>query len=87
MIMRATSSAPATPQGMAGQSSARHHLAERLSTTLIRWGTAYLTWRMRTAATLLWSMRDREFRDIGLNYSEIEGAVRAKVRATDASLF
>src|SRR5262249_1103191 len=49
----------------------------RLVATLKRWWTAYITWRIEQAAIAqLWSMSDRQLRDIGLTRSEIASAVR-----------
>jgi uncharacterized protein YjiS (DUF1127 family) len=72
--MRAISSAPTAPRGMALQS-----WISRLVATLERWLVAYMTWRIEQAAIAqLWSMSDRELKDIGLTRSEIIGAVRGE---------
>jgi uncharacterized protein YjiS (DUF1127 family) len=74
MIMTTISRAPAAPQGMAGQS-----WASGLATTLERWWVAYLTWRLEQAAIAqLWSMSDRELKDIRITRSEITGAVKGE---------
>jgi uncharacterized protein YjiS (DUF1127 family) len=74
MNMSPISSAPTAPQGLAGQSWARELVA-----TLKRWWVSYMTWRIEQAATAqLWSMSDRELKDIGLTRSEITGAVRGE---------
>lgn len=47
--------------------------------TLKRWWKAYMTWRIeQVAIAQLWSMSDRELKDIGLTRSEITGAVRGE---------
>jgi uncharacterized protein YjiS (DUF1127 family) len=72
MIMSAISSAPAAAQGTAGRFWVR-----KLVATVERWLVAYMTWRTEQAAIAhLWSMSDRELKDIGLTRSEITGAVR-----------
>jgi uncharacterized protein YjiS (DUF1127 family) len=74
MIMRTISSAPAAPHAIAGQSWARELLA-----VLKYWWVAYMTWRIQQAAIAeLWSMSERELKDIGLTRSEIIGAVRGE---------
>ena len=74
MIMSTISSARAAPRGMAVQS-----WISRLVATLERWLVAYMTWRIEQAAIAqLWSMSDRELKDIGLTRSEIIGAVRGE---------
>jgi uncharacterized protein YjiS (DUF1127 family) len=74
MNMSAISSAPAAPQEMAGQSRVKD-----LGATLNRWYVDYLTWRIgRAAITQLWSMSDRQVRDIGISRSEIVSAVRGE---------
>jgi uncharacterized protein YjiS (DUF1127 family) len=71
MTMSTTFTAPAAPQGMAGQSWAR-----KLVTTLERWWIAYMTWRVeRAAIAALSAMSNRELKDIGLTRSEITSAV------------
>jgi uncharacterized protein YjiS (DUF1127 family) len=72
MNMSTISSAPTAPQGAAAQAWAR-----RLGATLERWLLAYMTWRLeRAAIAQLWSMSDRELKDMGLNRSGILAAVR-----------
>ena len=72
--MSTISSARTAPQGIAGQSWARELVA-----TLKGWWVAYMTWRIEQAAIArLWSMSDRELKDIGLTRSEITGAVRGE---------
>jgi uncharacterized protein YjiS (DUF1127 family) len=72
--MKTISSAPAAPQGRAGQSWAR-----QMAATLKRWWVVYITWRIeRTAIARLWSMSDRELKDIGLSRSEIMRAVKGE---------
>jgi uncharacterized protein YjiS (DUF1127 family) len=72
--MRAISTAPTAPRGMAVQS-----WISSLVATLERWLVAYMTWRIEQAAIAqLWSMSDRELKDIGLTRSEIIGAVRGE---------
>jgi len=45
-----------------------------------RWWASLRRWRMdRAAASQLWSMSDRELRDIGLSRSQIMGAVAGDV--------
>jgi uncharacterized protein YjiS (DUF1127 family) len=74
MIMSAISSAPAAVQGTAGRSWVR-----KLVATLERWLVACMTWRTEQVAIAhLWSMSNRELKDIGLNRSEITGAVRGE---------
>ena len=59
---------------IAGQSWVRELVA-----TLERWWAAYMTWRIEQAAIAqLWSMNDRELKDIGLTRSEITSAVRGE---------
>jgi uncharacterized protein YjiS (DUF1127 family) len=71
MTMSTTFTAPAAPQGIAGQSWAR-----KLVTTLERWWIAYMTWRVKQAAiAALSAMTNRELKDIGLTRSEIASAV------------
>ena len=72
--MRAISSAATAPRGMAVQA-----WISRLVVTLERWLVAYMNWRIEQAAIAqLWSMSDRELKDIGLTRSEIIGAVRGE---------
>jgi uncharacterized protein YjiS (DUF1127 family) len=48
--------------------------------TLKRWWRSYLKRRMeRAAASQLWSLNDRELKDIGLTRSQIMGAVTGQV--------
>ena len=81
--MRTVSSAPAMPHGIAGQSWGRE-----LAATLKGWWETYQTRRAEQAAMAqLWSMSDRELRDIGLTRSEITGAVKDRaVRPRDQPL-
>ena len=45
-----------------------------------RWWVAYITWRIEQAAiTHLYSMSDRELKDIGLTRSQIPRAVRGEL--------
>ena len=80
--MSTMSSAPTAPQEMAGQSWAKDlvkDLVKNLGTTLNRWCVAYLTWRIeRAAITQLWSMSDRQLRDIGISRSEVDSAMRGE---------
>jgi uncharacterized protein YjiS (DUF1127 family) len=72
--MRTVSSAPAMPRGIAGQSWGRELIA-----SLKGWWAAYQTRRAEQAAIAqLWSMSDRELRDIGLTRSEITDAVKGE---------
>ena len=76
--MSRMSSAPTAPHEMAWQSWAKD-LVKNLGATLKRWCVAYLTWRIeRAAITQLWSMSDRQLRDIGISRSEIDSAVRGE---------
>ena len=61
------------------------HLEERdqfpsrfsLTDILQRWWLAYISWRIERAAALqLYSMSDRELKDIGLSRSGVPGALR-----------
>jgi uncharacterized protein YjiS (DUF1127 family) len=81
--MRTVSSAPAMPHGIVGQSWGRQLVA-----TLKGWWATYKTRRAEQAAIAqLWSMSDRELRDIGLTRSEITGAVEDRaVRPRDQPL-
>jgi uncharacterized protein YjiS (DUF1127 family) len=48
--------------------------------TLNRWWAAYVTWRLeRAAINQLSSLSDRQLKDIGLDRSEIMGAVKGRV--------
>ena len=70
--MKTVSSTAAIPHGTAGQSWGR----ELIAALKDRW-TVYQTWRAEQAAIArLWSMSDRDLRDIGLTRSEITGAVK-----------
>jgi len=72
--MRTVCSAPAMPRGIVGQSWVRELVA-----SLKGWWASYQTWRAEQAAIAeLWSMSDRELRDIGLTRSEITGAVQGE---------
>jgi uncharacterized protein YjiS (DUF1127 family) len=74
-MMSTISSAPAAAQGAAGHSAAQSWTSG-LAATLKRWWVAYATRRTEQAAmTLLWSMSDRELKDMGLTRSSIPGAV------------
>ncbi|MGA7454582.1 MAG: DUF1127 domain-containing protein [Rhodoplanes sp.] len=83
--MRTMSAGPAALQVITG-----HSWSTWLSTTLKRWWAAYMTWRIEQAAIAqLWSMSDRQLKDIGLVRSEITGAVRgepARYRALSPSI-
>jgi uncharacterized protein YjiS (DUF1127 family) len=49
--------------------------------TLKRWWVAYITWRIeRAMVARLWSMSDRELKDIGLTRSGIPGVMREATR-------
>jgi uncharacterized protein YjiS (DUF1127 family) len=44
-----------------------------------RWWVDYMTWRIEQAAVAhLWSMSDRELKDMGLTRSEVTNAVRGE---------
>jgi len=44
-----------------------------------RWWADYMTWRIEQAAIAhLWSMSDRELKDMGLTRSEVTNAVRGE---------
>jgi uncharacterized protein YjiS (DUF1127 family) len=84
MNMSTISSASTAPQEMAAPSWARD-LIKDLGATLNRWCVAYLTWRVeRAAMTQLWSMSDRQLRDIGISRSEIMSAVKGEVERVRA---
>src|SRR5215510_11760708 len=69
-IMSTILSTPASAQNVGWPSSTKS-----LGATLKRWWVAYLVWRIeRTAATRLFSMSDRQLKDIGLTRSGIAGA-------------
>ncbi len=68
--MNTSSSAPAAAQG-------RHPWTGRLAAALKRWWAAYISWLLeRVAINQLSSLSDRQLKDIGLDRSEIMGAVR-----------
>jgi uncharacterized protein YjiS (DUF1127 family) len=72
MIMSTILSTPASAQGVGWPSWARS-----LGATLKRRWVAYLIWRIeRAAAVRLFSMSDRQLKDIGLTRSGIAGALR-----------
>ena len=72
--MSTISSAFAATQGISAQ------WMGPLIATMSRWWMAYLTWRLEQAAIAqLWSMSDRELKDIGLTRSQITRAVRLEV--------
>jgi uncharacterized protein YjiS (DUF1127 family) len=75
MIMSTSSSAPAAAQGTTG-----HSWTGGLAAALKRWWMAFITWRLEQAAiNQLRSLSDRQLKDIGLDRSEIIGAVRNQV--------
>jgi uncharacterized protein YjiS (DUF1127 family) len=81
MIMSTILSAPAAAQGIAGQS-----WTSGLTATLKRWWVAYITWRIEQAAIArLWSMSERELKDIGLTRSDLPRVVRGEA-ARDRTL-
>lgn len=70
--MSSISSELTTARGTAGYSR-----AGRFAAVLSGWWTAYITWRLEQAMTnQLWSMSERDLRDIGLTRSGIEPAVK-----------
>jgi uncharacterized protein YjiS (DUF1127 family) len=72
VIMSTNFNAPAAAQAIARRSQALGLVA-----ALKRWWVAYITWRIEQAAIAqLWSMSDRELKDIGLTRSEITSNVR-----------
>ena len=74
--MSTISSAPVTARGTAGH-SVMQPWSSGLAATLKHWWAAYATRRAEQAAmTLLWSMSDRELKDMGLTRSSIAGAVK-----------
>ena len=76
--MSTMSSAPTAPQEIDGQSWAKD-LVKNLGAALNRWCVAYLTWRIeRAPITQLWSMSDRQLRDIGISRSELDSALRGE---------
>ena len=86
--MSTMSSAATAPQEIAGQSWAKDlgkDLVKDLGATLNRWCVAYLTWRIeRAPITQLWSMSDRQLRDIGISRSEIDSAMRGEAERIGA---
>ena len=69
--MSTTMSASAPTQGLRN-----HRWAASPTAILRRWWRAYLRRRVeRAAASQLWSMSDRELKDIGLTRSQIMGVV------------
>jgi uncharacterized protein YjiS (DUF1127 family) len=81
MIMSTISNAPAVAQDMVEESTGSGPLA-----TLTRWSVAYITWRTEQAAIAqLWSMTDRELKDIGLTRSQIRAKRRATTRSATTS--
>jgi uncharacterized protein YjiS (DUF1127 family) len=76
MIMSMISSAPSAAQGVTGRS-----WADGLAATTKRWWATYMTWRIEQAAIAqLWSMNDRELKDLGLSRSEITSAAKENSR-------
>ena len=62
------------------QGSRKHFCATSPTITMKRWWGSYVRRRMeRAAAFQLWSMGDRELKDIGLTRSQIMGAVTGEV--------
>jgi uncharacterized protein YjiS (DUF1127 family) len=62
---------------VAAEVVARRSRTGGLGAFLKRWWGAYITWRIeRAVIAQLWSISDRELKDIGLTHSEITGAVR-----------
>ena len=77
IIMTTISSGLTARQGIAGQSWGRE-----LVVICKRWLATYTAWRIeQEAISQLWSMSDRELKDIGLTRSEIPGAVKVGARA------
>lgn len=73
--MSAIFSATAAARGITGRSCVNGTAA-----TLKRWWAAYVTWRLeRAAINKLSSLNDRELKDMGLDRSEIMGAVKGRV--------
>jgi uncharacterized protein YjiS (DUF1127 family) len=73
--MSAIFSATAAALGITGRSSVNGTAA-----TLNRWWAAYVTWRLeRAAINTLSLLNDRELKDMGLDRSEIMGAVKGRV--------
>jgi uncharacterized protein YjiS (DUF1127 family) len=76
MIMSTISSAPSAEQGITGRS-----WAGGLAATMKRWWADYMTWRIEQAAIAqLWSMNDRELKDLGLSRSETTSAAKENPR-------
>jgi len=72
--MSTISSVPSADQGITGRS-----WAGKLCATMKRWWVDYMTWRIEQAAIApLWSMSDRELKDMGLTRSEVTNAVRGE---------
>ena len=72
--MSTISSAPSAAQGITGRSWAGGFAA-----TVKRLWADYMTSRIEQAAIAhLWSMSDRELKDIGLTRSEVTNAVRGE---------
>jgi uncharacterized protein YjiS (DUF1127 family) len=72
-----TSISPAAPT----QGSRKHFGATSATITMKRWWGSYVRRRVeREAASRLWSMSDRELKDIGLSRSQIMGAVNEAAR-------
>ena len=75
MIMSTSSIAAVAAQGTTGRS-----WTGRLAAALKHWWMAFITWRLeRAAINQLSSLSDRQLKDIGLDRSEIMGAVRNRV--------
>jgi uncharacterized protein YjiS (DUF1127 family) len=70
--MSTISSAPATARNTTGPTR-----AGRVAAALRRLWVAYITWRLEEAViNQLWSMSDRDLKDIGLTRCEITPAVK-----------
>jgi uncharacterized protein YjiS (DUF1127 family) len=81
MTTRTLSIMPVVPQGAIGS------LASRLIAAAKRWWLAYMIWRIeRTAADQLWSMTDRDLKDMGLSRADILRAVKGELSRERASL-
>ena len=75
MTMSTTMGAAAATPGLR-----RRSWAAGLTATLKQWWRSYLKRRMeRAAASQLWSLSDRELKDIGLTRSQIMGVVTGEV--------
>jgi uncharacterized protein YjiS (DUF1127 family) len=73
--MSIISSAPA-----AAQSTVGHSRVCGLAATLKRWCVVFITWRLEQAVIgQLWSMSDRNLKDIGLTRSEIRAVVKGRI--------